>query len=484
MTSRVSRRDVLRYFVLGSTGAALAACQPKVVEVTRVVKEQVEKVVEQTVVVKEAVEVQKEVTRVVEKQVEVAAAQAEPVTILVHTNQQGQYYGSMKLAYDKDIEGWKSKHPNVTVEFDPVPGWTSEYFPKISALIAAKTIGDIVWFPPRHRNHVGWGFYYKIVTDLMPYVDAMNYDLGQFYPGVVESSTYEGKYYWMPLTSEPVVPLMAYNKTLVDKWGIPEPQNDWTFDDLIEFGKAGTRDGVWGYHTGSQSMHPLAWGPGIRQLGGTWMSEDGTKFLPNSEEQVKRGLQYRWDLIYTHKTMPPPDPTFNTMENFAAEKVLAYDVWPAHVNYQMIQGQGKHECGFVYTAIDTKGAKRRSMLNEHVHGVTTASKHPDVAFDFLTLIATNEVCVQNLLEGWGAPVGRPELYDDQRAIKMYPALTLLKPIMETIEPDFFVANFRGDELDTAFSNVTGLLALDKISVNECYDQIMKECQAIVDKEPA
>ncbi len=470
----LNRRRFLTALTVTS-GALLAGCAPKVVE----------KVVKETVVVKEAVEVQKEVTRVVEKQVEVQPATPVPVKLLVHTNQQGQYYGAMKLALDKDILGWKSQHPQVTVDFDPVPGWTAEYFPRISALVAAKTLGDIVWFPPRHRNHVGWGFHYKIVADLMPFIEAANYDLKQFYPGVVESSTYEGKFYYMPLTSEPVVPVMCFNKTLVEKWGLPYPQNDWTFDELIEFGKAGTRDGVWGYHTGSQSMHPLAWGPGIRQLGGEWMSEDGKTFLPNSEEPVKWGLQYRHDLIYKHKTMPIPDPTFNTSENFAAQKVLAYDGWPGHINNQMKLAEGKgYEVDFVYTAIDKKGVRRRSMLNEHVHGVTTFSKNPDVAFDFLALIATEEVCVQNLLAGWGAPVGRADLYDDQRAIKVYPGLALLKPIMADIEPDFFVRNFRGDELDTAFQNATGLLALDKISVNECWDTIIKDCQAIIAKEPA
>ena len=72
---QIDRRRFLQLAGLTTVGAALAACQPKVVE--KIVKETVivegqekvvEKVVKETVVVKE--EVQKEVTKVVEKVVE------------------------------------------------------------------------------------------------------------------------------------------------------------------------------------------------------------------------------------------------------------------------------------------------------------------------------------------------------------------------------------------------------------------------------
>ncbi|MBC7236189.1 MAG: twin-arginine translocation signal domain-containing protein, partial [Chloroflexi bacterium] len=72
---QINRRRFLQIAGLTTIGAALGACQPKVVE--KIVKETVvvqgtpqvvEKVVKETVVVKE--EVQKEVTKVVEKVVE------------------------------------------------------------------------------------------------------------------------------------------------------------------------------------------------------------------------------------------------------------------------------------------------------------------------------------------------------------------------------------------------------------------------------
>jgi len=55
MQSHMTRRQLLRTIGIGSAGLALAACQPKVVEVTRVVEKEVEKVVKETVVVEKEV---------------------------------------------------------------------------------------------------------------------------------------------------------------------------------------------------------------------------------------------------------------------------------------------------------------------------------------------------------------------------------------------------------------------------------------------
>ena len=75
METRMTRRELLRTLGIGAAGAAVAACQPQIVEKEVAVKE--------TVVVKEVVEVEKEVTRVVE----VAPAAKPVVELLIHCPQ-------------------------------------------------------------------------------------------------------------------------------------------------------------------------------------------------------------------------------------------------------------------------------------------------------------------------------------------------------------------------------------------------------------
>lgn len=468
----LSRRKLLKALGLGSAGVVLAACQPVVVK--------------ETVVVKEAVEVEKEVTVVVEKVVEKEAAPKPQVKLLIHTIIHDQWYGWMNEAWERNVGGWRSDHPEITLEFEPVPGWTADYFPKIFTHVAAGTLGDVVWHPPRHRNNISWGIEYNIVRDLMPMVEATNYDLTQFYPGVVEAASWEGAFYWMPLTSEPSCPVIAYNKDMVADRNLPEPQNDWDYMELTEWGIKATTEDVWGYHVGHMSPHPIAATPQYRQFGAKMVSDDGKTALPgDSKEAIVKVLQWRHDLIYKHKTMPAPDIEFDTAQMFPAGKMVSFTIWPVFINRLPVTIVGdKFRVGFFYTPLNERGARRRNMLNEHVHGVTTASKHPEDAFEYLKWHSSLEFCVQGLLSGKGAPVGRPDLFEDERALRIFPGLALLKPIMEEIEPDFFVGNFRGEEFDTEWTAQTDLVMMDRIDVEEAVDNIQKNCQAVLDKEPA
>jgi ABC-type glycerol-3-phosphate transport system substrate-binding protein len=270
------------------------------------------------------------------------------------------------------------------------------------------------------------------------------------------------------------------------KFDLPEPQNDWDYMQLTEWGIQGTRDGVWGYHVGHMSPHPIACTPQYRQFGAKMVSDDGKTSLPgNSKEAVAKVMQWRHDLIYKHKTMPEPDPNFNSGDMFVAEKVLSMTIWPVFINrLPATMVGGKFKVGFFYAPLDKPGAKRANMLNEHVHGTTVACKNPNEAFEYLKWHSSLEFCVQGLLSGKGAPVGRPDLYDDARALKIFPGLDLLKPIMAEIQPDFFVGNFRGEEFDSEWTAQTDLILLNKIGVAEAVDKIQANTQSVLDKQPA
>jgi ABC-type glycerol-3-phosphate transport system substrate-binding protein len=124
------------------------------------------------------------------------------------------------------------------------------------------------------------------------------------------------------------------------------------------------------------------------------------------------------------------------------------------------------------------------MLNEHVFGITTASEHPDAAFKFLTWIAGKEMNVQGLIQGQKGPIARADVWADDRVYESIPTYAKLRPIMENIEPDFLVANFRGEEFDLAFLQVHDALELGEVEPQAAATQIQELCQAVLDKEPA
>lgn len=416
-----------------------------------------------------------------------AAAPAEAVvTLRAHMVKKSDVSDWIQVGLDKDIDGFTQKNPNIKVSLETIPGWTAEYNPKILSFAAAGTLGDAVWYPPRHRSHLAWGTQYKIVTDIAPLAQAANYDLKtNFFPGAVDANSFEGKTYWMSYISEPIVPIIVYNKTKVKAMGLPEPTDDLSFDDLATWAKSGTKDGVFGYARGMRGVEPFGGGPFLRQMGVEPVDAEGKKatFLANKDAFVK-ALKWDYDLINTHKVSPSPSAgAINLAELFGSQKLLACDVWPFIITVWPATFKD-FEMGFVLTALPNKGDKRRTMLNEHVFGITTASKAPDAAFKFLTWIGGKEMNVQALVQGMKGPIARADVWNDDRIYAQVPTYKKLRPLMEAIEPDFFVSNFRGEEFDTAYQSVGDAMELGKIQPEQAADDIQKACQAVLDKEAA
>ena len=108
---RISRRKLLRFFGVGTAAAALAACQPKVVE----------KVVKETVVVEQ---------KVTEVQTVVATAAPQARTVKVWWEDWGQVYNDLMKPIGN---AYQEEHPNVTVEWSFLPQWREKFLTALAA---------------------------------------------------------------------------------------------------------------------------------------------------------------------------------------------------------------------------------------------------------------------------------------------------------------------------------------------------------------
>jgi ABC-type glycerol-3-phosphate transport system substrate-binding protein len=112
---KLSRRELLRGSALAVTGLTLAACAPKVVKETVVVKEEVPK--EVTKVAKETVVVKEEVTKEVTKIVEVTKAPVTPRKIdYWYVWGEASLYGQ---AMQQAVNAYSQIHPDVVVAVGP-----------------------------------------------------------------------------------------------------------------------------------------------------------------------------------------------------------------------------------------------------------------------------------------------------------------------------------------------------------------------------
>jgi multiple sugar transport system substrate-binding protein len=413
-----------------------------------------------------------------------ASPGAQPVDLRVHLVKKSDVSDWSQTGLDQDIDGWKQKHPKTNVILETVAGFTAEFNPQIISFAASGTLGDVTWSAPRHRSHIAWGTKYKIVRELSSLASAAKFDLGQIAKGAIENSTWEGKLYWWVYISEPVVPVIAVNTAKAEQLGLKVPSDDWTFADLTEWAKRATTQDAFGYFRADSGTAPFGMAPFLRQWGVEPVSADGTKAtFAAAQEAFVNALGYRYNLTNTLKVSPnPKDGPIDAPALFGNGKVLAMDCWPFRI--QGLPATYKDlQVDFVLTPTVKKGEKRRSMLNEHVFGVTTASKHPAEAFEFLTWIGGKEMNVQGLVQAAKGPIARGDVWADPRVTDRWPAFKKLKPVMDAIEPDFLVANWRGIDFDNAFSGVAFSMEKGETAAAAAATEIQRLCQEVLDKEP-
>ena len=392
----------------------------------------------------------------------------------------------IEAGLEQDIDGWKAKHPNIRTILEFHGTATDTFLPQILAVSAAGTLGDLVWYPPRHLSHVAFGTKFKIVRDLLPLAKANKYDLGQFYKGAVQQNTWEGKLFWMSFISEPVVPVIAYNKTRIRQFGLAEPRDDWTFDELAEWARKGTIAETFGYFRGQASGDPFRSGPYLRQWGVEPVDKTGKKatFMdPAWAQAFIQALTFRYNLVNVWKASPNLKNGSVNLESAVAQegKLLACDVWPVAIQGWLTRNKDV-ELDFVLRPTVKKGEKRRSMLNEHVFGITPNTTFADEAFQFLTWIAGKEMNVQGLVQAFKGPIARPDVWEDPRITNAWPTYKKMRPIMEAIEPDFFVANFRGEEVDTTMDAIYNRMERGDMPVLEAANEIQRAVQVVLDKD--
>jgi multiple sugar transport system substrate-binding protein len=124
-------------------------------------------------------------------------------------------------------DAFMAEHAEIKIELWNQP-W-DDYFSKIQALWASndpKVIPDIafLWPTPQYAAE-------GVLENLDPFIKAAGYDLNDYWPGLLESASYNGSVYGFPRDIE--VNVLYYNKDLFDAAGVAYPDENWTWDDLL-----------------------------------------------------------------------------------------------------------------------------------------------------------------------------------------------------------------------------------------------------------
>jgi multiple sugar transport system substrate-binding protein len=438
---------------MGTGAALLAACQPKVVEVTKVV----EKVVE--------VPVAKGVKRT-------------PGSISwfdwdIGTN-----------APQEMVKLFHADFPDIRVEVQGAPG--GNYYDRLQTLLAAGIAPDVVnyqswrWQPFAKRG---------TVYPIQELIDRDNWRVAfaERWAKLWEPQTrFRGKLYAVPYNTAPMV--MFYRKDPFDELGIPYPTSDWTEDQFKELCVKLTyvKDGVkhYGYQT-NVSYERLA----------CWMRMNGEKEWDTENEPTKAtwtldtivdALQWQlYECINTLKVSATPAEMAGGANQIqtgqAAMKMEG--AWFLPLMYGPKAGvEGGVRFDMVAMPKGTDG--RRHMGFAHIQTINTATHDLEAAWTLLKFI--NEEKAQRL---WAKMTGRQPNNPD----------FIERFWVPQAQEQFNFENAQAlvDAMDTGIVHVTGLYDMqiyndvfnpfrDRVvagdaTVPELIDDVNKQLQAMIDE---
>lgn len=209
----------------------------------------------------------------------------------------------------KLIPDFKKKYPNISVETLEVP--YENFDTKLQTLVASSASPDVT----SYYGDGGFMEYYNkgIAIDLTSLINKTKFNASEI--GISEDLmkiyNINNKQYGIPVSA--YVSLLAFNKDMFDKAGIPYPTSDyedksWTFEKCTDIAKKLTKEsknmeetqyGLWWYWA-ERDMIPLYFGAKAYS-DDTWTNGGHpTKVFFDSPEFIK-ATQKRNDLIYVDK---------------------------------------------------------------------------------------------------------------------------------------------------------------------------------------
>jgi multiple sugar transport system substrate-binding protein len=303
---RTSRRSFLRKAAGASAGMLLAACQPKTVivekEVEKVVTQVVKETVKETVVVEGTPKVvEKEVTKIVEKVVtkeveKVVAATAEPVDVRVAMYQMGESWMENAEALMAVLS---EEQPDVNVVWEWRPG--SGFWDKLQTEFAAGVAPDVT------VNQMNWvipGAARGMFLSISPFIDRDGVDMDAYwYPHDLEWEWKDQLYGGLLYAGGEA---HYINLDILEASGLDFPDDDWDWNDLLEYATAMTDPDKNQYGLNGANSNVPYWSTSfIHAAGGTVLNDAYDKCTLTSPE-ARGALQWLLDLTNKHEVMPPP----------------------------------------------------------------------------------------------------------------------------------------------------------------------------------
>jgi multiple sugar transport system substrate-binding protein len=295
---------------------------------------------------------------------------------------------------DKEAEIWKpiiadfeAQNPCIKIEHVITP-WDT-WDEKFTAGFASDT-------PPDVSYMVDWWSAKFAMNNQFADLDKMGWSdqvKSGYDPSVWSIPNIQGHQYGVPIL---LVPRMIfYNKDIFKAAGIPEPTNDWTWDQFMDIAKKLTKGDQYGYvfpatYAGRGYQDYLSW---LYSAGGQMISDDQTKAAFNSPEG-KASLQFIVDM-FNNKVVPPSGQYDDvTQEDLFMRGKAGMAMMRALAISQIRKDYPNLNYGLV---LPPKGAAGQfTFADWGYYAVAERSQHKEEAWTWVKYITSKEVATKYL----------------------------------------------------------------------------------------
>jgi multiple sugar transport system substrate-binding protein len=391
---------------------------------------------------------------------------------LTHTRQ-----GDLANHFVAYAKRWSEKNPKNPIKMETMVA-TTEYWVKLAALHASKTIGDNVVDISRFFPEMAYKGLYR---EIDPFIQSDKYDLNQYFPAAVENGRFDGKLYCLPETYQFQAMMIYYNRDMFDAAGVKYPETlNATFDEIVEKATKLTKaaDAQFGYGGAHGANHII-----IRSFGGDVLDAERKKSRLAEPEAIK-AVEWIHDLIYKHKAAPSPEQISGGDTNmFAGGKLamLQSTLWTGTFLIPLIANKFKYGA-----AVLPKGPT--GVMGNHSQsdlvGVTANSKNPDVAWQIAKWMTAKDIGIEKVQLNAGGPGARPDVQGDSALQEKMIGLKEFQAVLKEGRKPFLEPkpwNVRTQELNDAFGQNTDPIWLNKVKPAEGMQKVHQEAQKVLDK---
>lgn len=271
---------------------------------------------------------------------------------------------------------FEHKNPDIKVDFIHIP---QNYFQKIQLLFASNLAPDVVFI-----NNLYLPIYANAGV-----LEPLDAEKNIFFQKSLDALSFKGKLYAIPRDVSNLV--IYYNKDLFDKYGVPYPNKNWTFNDFLKTAKLLTQDtnkdgktDLWGVSFEEDLMFYL---PYLMSEGGGVLSDDLKNIIIN-QPQSKKGLQFYTDLRNKYHVAPTESESASaTMAQLFLQNKIAM-----HLSGRWLVPKYREDAKFNWDVVNFPKGDAGSIVPMDASGwaVSKTSKHKEEALRLIKYLSSKE----------------------------------------------------------------------------------------------